>query len=156
MSGCNPLRVGANPARQIMKKYIMLKKNGKCIREHRYIMQKKLGRKLLQNEDVHHINGDGTDNRLKNLQIFIHGEHTIYHKKQCTKYIRLKCSYCNKDIERSEKDIKRRKEKGTKNFYCSKKCVGKACGPKIKLYIKTIVQRELKNGLRTSEIAKKI
>lgn len=37
--------------------------------EHRYVMEQALGRHLYPTETVHHINGDGTDNRLENLQL---------------------------------------------------------------------------------------
>lgn len=44
-------------------------------REHRYLMEKKLGRKLSTNEHVHHINGKKDDNRLENLVVLTASEH---------------------------------------------------------------------------------
>jgi hypothetical protein len=37
------------------------------VREHRYIIEKKLGRKLKKNEVIHHKDGNGTNNKLVNL-----------------------------------------------------------------------------------------
>jgi hypothetical protein len=49
---------------------------------HRLIMEEHIGRKLKPTEQVHHINGDKTDNRIENLEIMNTGEHLKLHAKR--------------------------------------------------------------------------
>lgn len=55
------------------------------VKQHRYFMEKHLGRKLLNTEDVHHINGIKNDNRIENLQVIDHSEHTKLTNKRIYK-----------------------------------------------------------------------
>lgn len=54
------------------------------VAEHRLVMEGHLGRYLTRDEVVHHISQDIDDNRIANLQVMTHAEHTILHNKIST------------------------------------------------------------------------
>ncbi len=58
-----------------LRKYKAISVNGKCVREHRFVMEQHLGRKLEPWEHVHHINQDPSDNRIENLQVLSNADH---------------------------------------------------------------------------------
>lgn len=50
--------------------YVKVYRDGRTDYVHRFVMEGHLGRRLLPTESVHHINGDRSDNRLKNLELW--------------------------------------------------------------------------------------
>lgn len=80
-------QVGSRPKKRNMGErktwsdgYVYIKvAEGKWDYEHRYVMEKVLGRKLTRKEVVHHVNGVRTDNRPENLKVMSTSEHRKIH-----------------------------------------------------------------------------
>ncbi len=73
------------------KGYRRIKVNGRLVMEHRYVMERHLGRALGRSEVVHHINGDRLDNRVENLEVKgSQGEHLLEHQPKA-QWLCLRC-----------------------------------------------------------------
>ena len=83
-------------------------------RLHRLLMEIKLGRPLLPDEDVHHLDGDRQNNQFENLALLTHGEHA-HHTNLKFPWL-LYCFKCGRPFAR-----RRQRTRAEANF-CSKSC----------------------------------
>ena len=107
----------------------MVAKN--CILYPRILMEEKLGRPLMPNEDVHHIDGNPLNNDILNLEIKYHGEHQREH---FTKYFdrEVVCANCGKSFIWTAKkqrtwysNASRKKNRNKRRrVFCSNNCAG--------------------------------
>jgi hypothetical protein len=94
----------------------------------RYVIEVHLGRKLPKDLDVHHIDGNETNDDISNLDLRPHGLHQSEHGNHS--FIQFICPVCEKTFELSWQKVQKRKSeqkrgKGLSGPYCSRKCSGK-------------------------------
>ena len=111
------------------------KKTGKGVSYPRLIMENHLGRYLDKNEDVHHIDGNKSNNDIDNLEVIDHVEHEKQHNPKYHPYdVFKKCPVCGITFQwtedRQKSFYKNLKRSNKENRYllgkpfCSKRCVG--------------------------------
>jgi len=61
--------------------YKIVSHHNKRTHEHTVIMEKHLGRKIREHENIHHINGNKLDNRIENLELMTRRNHSSLHSK---------------------------------------------------------------------------
>ena len=95
----------------------------------RILMEEKLGRPLRPDEDVHHIDGDKTNNSIENLEIIPHGVHQKLHNPPKYHDMKVKCCICGKEFIYTTKQVGwyiRDKRIGRRRgITCSRKCAYK-------------------------------
>ena len=101
----------------VFKGYKILTISGRQIYEHRYVMEKHLNRKLNPKEIIHHINGNGLDNRIENLIVESQSKHASDHNKIRYAHLRQPCEQCDKVYKQSSWQKKR-----SKHNFCSRIC----------------------------------
>lgn len=83
--------------------------------EHRYIIEQIIGRKLLKNEHVHHIDKNRSNNNINNLLLLSASEHQKIHHRKTS--LSVQCCNCGKIIIKNLYVLSK-----FKNVYCSKHC----------------------------------
>lgn len=96
----------------------------------RHLMEEYIGRRLKHNEEVHHIDGDKTNDVIENLEVIDATEHRRHHNP--LKYVDTieKCYVCGKEFTFTSKQHsnkyreRKRKPDTVDKYFCSRKCSG--------------------------------
>lgn len=103
-------------------------KNRKTVSYPKFLIENYLGRFLLENETVDHIDCNFTNNDLSNLRVIDRNEH-IRQDVLRNRDTKLICSYCeNEFIVKGNKLGQRnnnRTDRRQSGYFCSRKCSGK-------------------------------
>lgn len=133
--------------------YRVVKINGCWEYVHRVEMARVLGRQLLPDEVVHHINGDKLDNDPRNLEVTTARLHSQHHNR-IHAYVKV-CEACGREYEPLPGNRKRQR-------YCGMTCrnriykahpVGAAIGSLPSVVVKSIRVR-VANGERQTDLAR--
>ena len=101
--------------------YVRVKVKGEWVLEHRYVMAQHLGRPLLTEEVIHHIDHDRSNNEVSNLEVVTHSEHMARHAY--TPMSKVTCPACYQGFRKPTR-IVRWYEKTGMSMHCSRSCAG--------------------------------
>jgi len=93
----------------------------------KYLIEQNLGRKLLHDETVDHIDRDVDNNSLENLRVIERAEHAKMDAIR-VKSLFFECPYCGVTFERlggKIKDTFHARRQGKSGPFCSRRCAGK-------------------------------
>lgn len=90
---------------------------GRYVFHYRLLMERKLGRLLKPNEQVHHKNGNKLDDRIENLEVIDILDHRILHANLSKGKPNVYCKNCNKHYH-----VRLAKLKNAKARFCKRSC----------------------------------
>lgn len=93
----------------------------------RYLMEQHLGRELLPEEHVDHVDNNPLNNDISNLQLLTQTENNRKSSAlRPRKMYNFVCPCCGKESEKYFNYVQHNKNKGKSGPFCSRQCAGKA------------------------------
>jgi len=123
------------------------------VAQHHLVMSKHIGRPIAKDEQVHHINGVPSDNKLENLMLMKTTKHKSLHQKGKIRVPKIpkRCPTCDKMFIASYGNHRR-------NKYCSRECINLsgANHPLARLTLEQVKKiRKLKGSIGQRKIAQR-
>lgn len=133
--------IPATPTKLIMKIYgPYLRKDGRkhlvlvngeittSVSYPKWLLEKKLGRKLLPNETADHVDNDFRNDEISNLELLTRAENArkeMRRPERAKKYFEFTCPVCGKLAKKELRYVSGNWAKGRKGPFCSRQCAGK-------------------------------
>jgi hypothetical protein len=121
-----PSIIKADNYRKRTNMYNPITKHRISIQYARYLIEIHLNRKLTDEEEAHHKDGNCTNDILDNIEVINCSIHRSLHaggNQKSSKIITLKCAYCDCEFELTERVVKLRlKQSKSGKLYCSRDC----------------------------------
>jgi hypothetical protein len=96
---------------------------GRYCYEHHLVFWRSTGHILLEDENIHHVNGDKRDNSAENLEVKTSSEHTKFHHVKA-EYVTLSCDFCGSKFSLLARQHRSRLKVRT-SVCCSHSCSAK-------------------------------
>lgn len=112
------------------RSHVCLISNGirKTVSYPRFLIETYLGRKLLDSEEVNHLNGNVGDDRIENFEVIDGTIHRKLHRMYSSKYPpkQVNCAQCGIQFTLDSSTQRTRYSKDTTSGpFCSRECSGK-------------------------------
>ena len=91
---------------------------------HREMLEQHLGRKLTQDEVVHHVNEIPDDNRIDNFEIKTRAAHTRDHCAPA-EVVEFWCAECGELGFQLARNVKHNRKQGKAGPFCNRTCSGR-------------------------------
>jgi len=85
--------------------YNLETKTTRSVLVHRELVEQHLNRKLGQDEVIHHIDGNPSNNTIQNLEVQDRKQHSVNHAKP-SELIAILCKWCGKQKEKLARQIR--------------------------------------------------
>jgi hypothetical protein len=87
----------------------------------RWLLQTHLGRELARDEEADHINEDGLDDRIENLQVLTKVEN-IRKSARPIEWIVFLCPVCGSEAKKEARYVRHNRKQGKAGPFCGRSC----------------------------------
>ena len=96
----------------------------KTISYPKYLVEQRLGITLKDNETIHHINGNYTDDRPENLLVIDRSKHVSSHQTK-TPDTEIICIMCGEKAYKRANHLRHNRKQGKVGPFCGRQCAGR-------------------------------